>query len=73
MRTEIEVRLRCCWCRTNNFATWLTPETQRRPNAADIDAFTAQQVRNFVCKACGGPRGVTVAIYRADEVEAKRA
>ena len=71
MRVEIEVRMRCCWCRATNFATWLMPESQRRPTSQDLDAFTAQQVSDFVCKGCGGPRGVTVAIYRTDEASKK--
>ena len=73
MRTEIEVRLRCCWCRADNFATWLVPKGQPSPSRAALDHFIAQQLEDFSCKECGGPRGATVAVYRADDVEERRA
>lgn len=71
MRTEIEARLRCCSCRATNTAKWVMPESQDRPTSQDLDAFSARQMRDFRCKECGGPRGVTMAIYRADDDRVK--
>ena len=73
MRTEIEVRLRCCWCRADNFASWLVPKDQPSPSRVALDRFVADQVQRFVCVSCGGPRGATVAVYVLDDGEAKRA
>ena len=73
MRTEIEVRLRCRLCRAINIATWPMPEGQERPTPPNLDAFSARQVRAFVCKECGGSRGIVVAVYSSDELESGRA